>query len=225
MSSAISLSSKYLVSQLSQLDKSCPTLGAAFAARALQLARNPGGEAAFEILAKCRKEEEDFLFWEDESGVKSTSVRATSLALLMYSDRGEMMTDKIVRWLNENRLDPDLDLPSYSMALESVIAWEEKFPAASAMASFGLNYGARARSVVIGDLNTVQKIDLGGGPYFSHVRIEGKGRGRALAVLTTKYFDSSSRVAISNKKRPLKLEAAMTEHSSGNRVVIRACQR
>ena len=70
------------------------------------IAGNSGAaEAAFEILAKCRTEEAEFIFWRDDAGESvegdggggntgSASVRATALALLMYTDRGEMMADK-----------------------------------------------------------------------------------------------------------------------------------
>ena len=49
----------------------------------------------------------------------------------MYTDRGEMMADKVARWLNQRRLGGSrpVDLPTYSVALEALIAWEEKFPA------------------------------------------------------------------------------------------------
>ena len=47
----------------------------------------------------------------------------------MYTDRGEMMADKVVRWLNQRRLGGRPDLPSYALALEALIAWEEKFSA------------------------------------------------------------------------------------------------
>ena len=87
--------------QLAHLDRRgpCDSLDVAFAARALHLAGHAGAEAAFEILAKCRTEEADFIFWPDGDGVGaaaggSASVRATALALLMYTDRGEMMADK-----------------------------------------------------------------------------------------------------------------------------------
>ena len=93
--------------QLSHLDyrgsssvvgHSCNSLDVAFAARALHLAAGISGaaEAAFEILAKCRTEEADFIFWRDGDGAAAgtASVRATALALLMYTDRGEMMADK-----------------------------------------------------------------------------------------------------------------------------------
>ena len=102
--------------QLSHLDyrgssvgHSCNSLDVAFAARALHLAGNSGAaEAAFEILAKCRTEEAEFIFWSDAAagegdggGGGSASIRATALALLMYTDRGEMMADKVARWLNQ----------------------------------------------------------------------------------------------------------------------------
>ena len=98
--------------QLSHLDyrgssvgRSCNSLDVAFAARALHLAGNSGAaEAAFEILAKCRTEEAEFIFWSDDDdggGGGSASIRATALALLMYTDRGEMMADKVARWLNQ----------------------------------------------------------------------------------------------------------------------------
>ena len=87
--------------QLARLDRrgTCDSLDVAFAARALHLAGHAGAEAAFEILAKCRAEEADFIFWRDGDGVGAAaggyaSVRATALALLMYTDRGEMMADK-----------------------------------------------------------------------------------------------------------------------------------
>ena len=83
--------------QLAHLDRrgACDSLDVAFAARALHLAGHAGAEAAFEILAKCRAEEADFIFWRDGDGAGgSASVRATALALLMYTDRGEMMADK-----------------------------------------------------------------------------------------------------------------------------------
>ena len=82
--------------QLAHLDRRgpCDSLDVAFSARALHLAGHAGAEAAFEILAKCRAEEADFIFWRDGDGAGSASVRATALALLMYTDRGEMMADK-----------------------------------------------------------------------------------------------------------------------------------
>ena len=110
VTAAVANSSSYLVAQLSHLDSrssSCDSLDVAFAARALHLAGSPGAEAAFEILAKCRAEEAEFIFWrdaataagEDDDGgaTGSASIRATALALLMYTDRGEMMADKVRR--------------------------------------------------------------------------------------------------------------------------------
>ena len=74
VTTAVANSSSYLVGQLSHLDRgfgsrSCNSLDVAFAARALHLAGNSGGaEAAFEILAKCRTEEAEFIFWRDDAG-------------------------------------------------------------------------------------------------------------------------------------------------------------
>ncbi len=110
----MSLSASYLIAGLSDLDllqrrpnggRSEASLDVAFTARALHLVGDSGSEAAFEILAKCRTEEADLMYWR--SGPHSSSpasLTATSLALLMYADRGELMTDKIVAWVNEMRL-------------------------------------------------------------------------------------------------------------------------
>ena len=100
VTAAVANTSSYLLGQLANLDRRgpCDSLDVAFAARALHLAGHAGAEAAFEILAKCRTEEADFIYWRDgdgaAAGAGSASVRATALALLMYTDRGEMMADK-----------------------------------------------------------------------------------------------------------------------------------
>ena len=64
----------------------------------LQVTKTHGSEAAFEILAKRRRELFDVAFWgnPDDCDV-ALSVRATAYALLVYTERGEHMTEPIVR--------------------------------------------------------------------------------------------------------------------------------
>merc|ERR1739848_892790 len=125
-SMAMRLGADFLASRLPALDKSGTSLDIALVARALQLTRSTtGAEAAFEILAKRRQETLDGTFyWGDgmssrdpdnsfyatsNSGLRdsecdeSLSVRSTALALMVYTERGEYMTEPIVRWLNSRR--------------------------------------------------------------------------------------------------------------------------
>ena len=63
-----------------------------------QVTKSHGSEAAFEILAKRRREFFDVAFWGnlDDCDV-ALSVRATAYALMVYTERGEHMTEPIVR--------------------------------------------------------------------------------------------------------------------------------
>ncbi len=88
----------YLVSKLVSLDRSASSstttwardeilMAVAVTARALQVARSPAHETAFELLSKTRVEREDAIAWG--SGRSSDSTVATAMALLVYADRGE----------------------------------------------------------------------------------------------------------------------------------------
>ncbi|CAB4054154.1 unnamed protein product [Lepeophtheirus salmonis] len=102
----------YLTSKLGELDIYGSTLVVALVSRALQVARASGAEAAFEILAKRRKETSEGFHWDsgkENNLLKSRDcddlldVRTTALALLVYTERGEFMTESIIRWLNSKR--------------------------------------------------------------------------------------------------------------------------
>ena len=233
VTAAVAVSSNYLVAQLSRLargfGRSCRSLDVAFAARALHLAGHSGAEAAFEILAKCRVEEADFIFWRDvgegDGATDAASIRATALALLMYTDRGEMIADKIARWLNQRRLGRP-DLPTYSVALEALMAWEEKFPVGGGLQMhISANFGLRERSLTFGEANAAAEVDMGEA-YFSHVRLEAKGAGRAQAVLATEYFDSSPLPmgGVTGGAKPLVLDASVSGQEP-NSFVVKTCQR
>ena len=126
------------------------------------------------------------------------------------------------------------------MALEALIAWEEKFsPAGTLQMHISTNFGPRARSVTFGGLRgrseakagrgeaaaAVEEVDLGDS-HFSHVRLEAKGAGRAQAVISTEYFDYRP-APLGNEKsseQPLILEASISERG-GNSFVVKTCQR
>ena len=101
VTAAVANSSSYLVGQLAHLDRrgACDSLDVAFAARALHLAGHAGAEAAFEILAKARRDGEDGTFyWGDTLDCDdSLALRSTVYALMVYTERGEYMTEPIVR--------------------------------------------------------------------------------------------------------------------------------
>ena len=101
VSRILAQSTEFLKSRLEVLDKSGTSLDIALVARALQVAQSDGAEAAFEILAKNRHENGSMSYWghEDECD-ESLSVRSTALALMVYVDRGEFLTEAIVKWLN-----------------------------------------------------------------------------------------------------------------------------
>ena len=87
---------QFLASRLDDLDKSGSSLDIALVARALQLSKSEGSEAAFEILAKNRHEESSYFFWGHQDECEDAlSVRATALALMVYIDRGEFYTEPI----------------------------------------------------------------------------------------------------------------------------------
>ena len=143
--------------------------------------------------------------------------------------------------MNQKRLSGSRpDLPTYSIALEALIAWEEKFsPAGALQMHISTNFGPRARSVTFGGLRgrsetkgsrveaaaAVEEIDLGDS-HFSHVRLEAKGAGRAQAVISTEYFDSSLATMGEGERneKPLILEASISEQGR-NSFVVRTCQR
>ena len=86
------------------------------------------------------------------------------------------------------------------------------------------NFGLRVRSVTFGDAKSAEEIDLGDS-HFSHVRIEAKGSGRAQAVISTEYFDSSTTpMGRESGVKPLVLEASISQRD-GNSFVVRTCQR
>lgn len=68
------------------------------------MTRSHGAEAAFEILAKRRRDQLSKSFWGHPDDCDSSlSVRATSYALMVYTERGEFMTEPIVDWINSMR--------------------------------------------------------------------------------------------------------------------------
>ncbi len=68
------------------------------------MTKSHGSEAAFEILAKRRRELFDVAYWGNPEDCDSAlSVRATAYALMVYTERGEHMTEPIVRWINSQR--------------------------------------------------------------------------------------------------------------------------
>jgi len=70
----------------------------------MKVTRSHGAEAAFEILAKRRRDIISKSFWgHPEDCDSSLSVRATSYALMVYTERGEVLTEPIVDWINSMR--------------------------------------------------------------------------------------------------------------------------
>ena len=91
---------EFLASQLKSLDQSGTSLDMSIVARALQVTRRKTvSETAFEILAKQRRDGKGGTFyWGDTLDCDdSLALRSTIFALMVYTERGEYMTEPIVR--------------------------------------------------------------------------------------------------------------------------------
>ena len=101
-SQALNRASEFLAGHLGALDQSGTSLDMAMVARALQVSgksQETASETAFEILAKARRDGEDGTFyWGDTLDCDdSLALRSTVYALMVYTERGEYMTEPIVR--------------------------------------------------------------------------------------------------------------------------------
>ena len=109
-SQALNRASEFLAGHLGALDQSGTSLDMAMVARALQVSgksQETASETAFEILAKARRDGEDGTFyWGDTLDCDdSLALRSTVYALMVYTERGEYMTEPIVRYSTLNTVD------------------------------------------------------------------------------------------------------------------------
>ena len=187
----------FLANRLEILDRSGSALDIALVARALQLSKSEGSEAAFEILAKNRHEESSYFFWghQDECE-EALSVRATALALMVYIERGEFYTEPIVKWLNNQRLSASGwgSTVNTLFATEALVLWSHKY------AKDAINHVEVAlevdtergkRAIVLADENDQLNHVISLESPTKDINIEAKGQGLALAHLSTKYFSTS----------------------------------
>ena len=97
---AVTKGTEFLASQLKSLDTSGTSLDLSIVARALQVTKSKSvSETAFEVLAKQRRDGEGGTFyWGDTLECDdSLALRSTIFALMVYTERGEYMTEPIVR--------------------------------------------------------------------------------------------------------------------------------
>ena len=94
------------------------------------MTKSHGSEAAFEILAKRRRELFDVAFWGNPDDCDAAlSVRATAYALMVYTDRGEHMTEPIVRWINSQRKSATGwgSTVDTMVATEALVLWSSRY--------------------------------------------------------------------------------------------------
>ncbi len=165
----------------------------------MQVSNAEGAEAAFEILAKNRHEEGSLSFWghEDECD-DSLAVRSTALALMVYIERGEFMTEPIVRWLNGKRTSSSGwgSTVDTLLATEALVMWSAKYGQDYSGSGVALEVeakGGRRAIVVVGG----QSLQDDFASFISledaskSVSVEAKGNGLALVQLTSRYTTTS----------------------------------
>lgn len=166
---AMRMGAGFLAAKLGSLDRSGTALEIALSARALQVTRSvQGAETAFEILAKRRRETQDGTFyWGDGGGggggpsstvvcEESLALRSTALALMVYTERREFMTEPIVGWLNSRRKSGWGSASDTILVSEALAAWA----ASSKQAAASPNRGGLVGSGALLDDSDADVIEL-----------------------------------------------------------------
>ena len=231
--SAITVSNK----PFSYIFRSGTSLDVALVARALQVSRSEGAEAAFEILAKNRHEEGSHSFWgHDDECDESLSVRSTSLALMVYVERGEFMTEPIIKWLNHKRSGSAAGWGSTIdtlLATEALLKWSQKFGGGDSQNIEGgvaLEVGSKKgrRSIVLNDLNDEIQLDS----TTKSISIEAKGRGLALVHLQSSYYtisqgtiEDETKVNAFNLEPRIEYQTVKRHETEITQLLVLSCQR
>ena len=228
----IDKSCNFLANRLEILDKSGTSLDIALVARALQVSNGDGAEAAFEILAKNRHEEGSVAFWGDSDICdESLSVRSTSLALMVYVDRGEFMTEPIIKWLNGKRSSSAGwgSTVDTLLATEALLKWSLKYKEDDEKIQGGValevNSRNGQRSIILNDLNDFITLDSS----TRSINVEAKGRGLALIHLQSTYsttsqslIDEQQKVTACNLEPRFQVQKV---NEYANQISVLSCQR
>ena len=178
-------------------------------------------------------------FWghEDECD-ESLSVRSTALALMVYVDRGEFLTEAIVKWLNSKRLSSSGwgSTVDTLLATEALSLWATKhgqeFNNIEGGVAIEVDTQQGRRNIVVAEakafedeLNNVISLS----DPTRNIGVEAKGRGLALVQLTSKFYTTSqSLISTENRVKAFNLEPRIefkTSHNNVMELLVLSCQR
>jgi len=254
-STALRLGANFLSDHLKSLDQSGTSLDIALVARALQVTKSTAAsETAFEILAKKRRDgSQGTLYWGDMVDCDDAlALRSTAYALMVYTERGEYMTEPIVRWINSRRKAGWGSTIDTVLAADALLMWDARFPEKTGGSDaggggqmalevdfgyeyprkFGAKRGKRELVVIKGDGSSRQhKLNLDKLSMLNAkgnaVQIEGRGSGMAVAQLKTTYYTTSNRLVKKKNSIGFDLEPRMEMGGLNNTTEFKvlSCQR
>ena len=147
--------------------------------------------------------------------------RPTALLLIVYVNRGEFLTEAIVKWLNSQRL--------------SLSGWAAKhsqeFNNIEGGVAIEVDTQQGRRNIVVAEAKAFED-ELNNVISLSPTRsidVEAKGRGLALVQLTSKFYTtSSSLISTQNPVKAFNLEPRIefrTSHNNVMELLVLSCQR
>ncbi|XP_042871742.1 CD109 antigen-like [Penaeus japonicus] len=160
------------------------------------------------------------------------NVAATAYALRLYSDRGEVMTPSIVRWLQSQRGHDG----GWMSTQDSLVAWEALYEYSKRESRYHdtqltvsvepLHDHTEARTFFIAPDNLLHLQTHKVGGWWRSVRVQGKGRGAAVLQLTSKYHVSDPDDLLPAPTAAFHLRTRATWHGhNGSALTFTTCTR
>lgn len=152
---------------------------------------------------------------------------------MVYVDRGEFLTEPIVRWLNQKRTGPSSwgSTVDTLLSTEALVKWSLKYAKAKLK---NVNEGVALevdsieggrRSIILNDLNDVITLES----PTKEISVEAKGQGLALVQLTSSYTTTSQyEVNKHSKVSAFNLEPRVELKRGGDnehQLLVLSCQR
>ena len=243
---AVRLGANFLAAYLKALDQSGTSLDIAIVARALQVTKSTAAsETAFEILAKKRRDgKEGTFYWGDMIDCDdSLALRSTVYALMVYTERGEYMTEPIVRWINSKRRAGWGSTTDTLLATDALLMWDARFPqktrsggklALEVELGDTNQFSRHRREVVVvhGDgrsrqqvlnLDTLSMIHVPD----NEIQVEGRGMGMAVVQLKTSFYTTGTTHLKQKEEKSFNLEPRMEAggRNSTTEFKVLSCQR
>ncbi|CAL4120943.1 unnamed protein product, partial [Meganyctiphanes norvegica] len=211
---AIVRGSRWLEENLKLVGRASRPLEVALVALALHKINSLKADTAFSLLARHARQEVTYVYWGEDlvplpsyrvesqrphlqprlpHRHDSGNVQATAMALKLYSERGELMTPAIVRWLHSQRKHDN----GWMSTQDTLAAWEalQEYSRRESRSKDTemtitvepLHDHTKARTFEITPDNILHLQKQPIETWWGAVRVQGKGRGSAVLQLTSRY--------------------------------------